>query len=216
MTIENLASATPVEIDTALAEIYGRLYAERDKAEKILRWIKDLQKGLKIKARGGREAIMYSTYSEDRLADLEAKYEASQERALVIEQETYPYEAEYRRRPWSRFFLVRNSGGHIHSSMACSTCYPTTRFGWLPELSGLSEPDAVKAHGAILCTVCYPSAPVEWTDRRDDSVCEGSGTFPNRDLPHRLGFYSGNWATCSHCNKAQTVLRSGKIRKHKK
>lgn len=65
---------------------------------------------------------------------------------------------------WSRFFLVRQPGGHIHSSMRCTTCYPTTEFGWLPELSGQTEAEAVENYGGILCSVCFPSAPSEWTD----------------------------------------------------
>jgi hypothetical protein len=64
---------------------------------------------------------------------------------------------------WSRFFLVTSSAGHIHSSMNCSTCRPTTSFGWLPDVSGLTEVEAVEAHGPTLCSVCFPSAPVEWT-----------------------------------------------------
>lgn len=65
---------------------------------------------------------------------------------------------------WSRFFLVNNVGGHIHSSTGCSTCRYDTSFSWLPELSGLTEADAVEAYGSILCSVCFPSAPVEWTN----------------------------------------------------
>jgi hypothetical protein len=65
---------------------------------------------------------------------------------------------------WSRFFLVLNNGGHVHSSMECHTCFVDTDFAWLPELSGLTEVEAVEAHGEILCSVCYPSAPVEWTN----------------------------------------------------
>lgn len=65
---------------------------------------------------------------------------------------------------WSRFFIVNNVGGHIHWTMSCSTCYPTTDFGWLPNLSGLTEADAVEEWGGILCSVCFPSAPVEHTD----------------------------------------------------
>ena len=64
---------------------------------------------------------------------------------------------------WSRFFLV--PAGHIHSSMDCSSCNrgrTSTAFSWLPELSGLTEADAVAAHGSHLCTVCFPTAPVEW------------------------------------------------------
>lgn len=69
-----------------------------------------------------------------------------------------------RRGGWSRFFLVTNVNGHIHSSMACSTCFPTTEFAWLPTLSGLTEADAVAEQGEILCSVCFPSAPVAWTN----------------------------------------------------
>jgi hypothetical protein len=65
---------------------------------------------------------------------------------------------------WSRFFLVTSSAGHVHSSMNCSTTYPTTRFGWLPNLSGKGEEEAVKELGPTLCTVCFPSAPTEWTE----------------------------------------------------
>jgi hypothetical protein len=209
----DLTTASPVEIDTALAEIYSRLYAEYDNGARILKWIKDMKDGLAKKREGNRS---YSSYTDEALADLHTRYEASQEKAQVIFQETLPYENEYARRPWTRFFLVSNSGGHIHSSMHCSTCYPTTRYGWLPNLSGLTEAEAVAAHGAILCTVCYPSAPVEYTDRRDPSACSGSGQYFDRDQPHRTGYYSGNWATCPGCGTRQTVSKIGKIRKHKK
>lgn len=72
--------------------------------------------------------------------------------------------AEYARRPWTRFLRVTSSaGGHVHSSMHCSTCRPTTTYGWHPELSGKTEADAVAVLGPELCSVCYPSAPVAWT-----------------------------------------------------
>jgi hypothetical protein len=88
---------------------------------------------------------------------------------------------------WSRFFLV--PAGHIHSSMNCSTCNKNgkaTEFSWLPDLSGLTEADAVAAHGAFLCTVCFPSAPVEFTNgaelaeaAKHANRCEGSGRYCN-------------------------------------
>ena len=71
---------------------------------------------------------------------------------------------------WSRFYLVCNSNGHIHSSVNCTTCYETTNYSWLTNLSGLTEADAVAQEGEILCTICFPSAPVSWTNgvgRRD-------------------------------------------------
>lgn len=71
---------------------------------------------------------------------------------------------------WSRFYLVTNANGHVHSSTDCSTCYDSTNFVWLTNLSGLTEADAVAQEGEILCSVCFPSAPVSWTNgkgRRD-------------------------------------------------
>jgi hypothetical protein len=214
MTTTDLTTATPVEIDTALAEIYTRLYAEWDVQERLDKYIQDMESGL-TKALGGD--ARYSAYTQKALDDLLRRADESVARSLAILAEAAPYEAEYLRRPWTRFHLVKNNGGHIHSSMSCSTCFPTTRFGWLPDLSGQTEAEAVAAHGAILCTVCYPSAPTEWTDRHDDSVCEGSGKYYNPDLPHRgPHFYSGNWATCEGCGEQVTMVKSGKIRKHKK
>ena len=61
---------------------------------------------------------------------------------------------------WSRFFLVTSSQGHIHSSMHCPSCRPTTTYGWLPQLSGESESEAVARCGPNLCSVCFPTAPV--------------------------------------------------------
>ena len=71
---------------------------------------------------------------------------------------------------WSRFYLVCNSNGHIHSSTNCNTCFITTDYAWLTDLSGLTEADAVNAEGEVLCSVCFPSAPVSWTngERRRD------------------------------------------------
>lgn len=44
--------------------------------------------------------------------------------------------------------------------MSCSTCFPTTQFGWVTEFSGKDEAEIVAAAGEGACTVCYPSAPV--------------------------------------------------------
>ena len=47
-------------------------------------------------------------------------------------------------------------------------------------------------------------------------MCKGSGEYVNRDLPNRLGYYSGNYGTCTVCRTTQTATKGGKIRKHKK
>jgi len=70
---------------------------------------------------------------------------------------------EYLRRPWPRYFLVTSSAGHLHSSTHCSTCRPTTAFGWWVELSGRTEAQAISELGKLadaLCSRCFPTAPV--------------------------------------------------------
>lgn len=114
---------------------------------------------------------------------------------------------------WARFFMV--TGGHIHSSTGCHTLYPTTRIGWLPDLSGETEADAVAAHGALLCTVCFPSAPVEWTDGRqadDDEFCAGKLPVPGSYNPRLYSKYG----ICQECDKAVSITGTGKVRKHRK
>lgn len=94
--------------------------------------------------------------------DYLAKYEEQEAKINELEASITKLQSTYT--GWSRFFLVTSSPGHIHSHMSCSTCRPTTRFGWLPQLSGKGEAEAVKELGPTLCTVCFPSAPTKWTE----------------------------------------------------
>jgi hypothetical protein len=99
---------------------------------------------------------------EREIARDEAKL--AEQHAIVIscDNESRPYEDEFARRGgWTRAWLVDNAGGHVHRSMACSTCFVTTRFGWLPQVSGMDEDEIVALAGEGACTVCYPSAPAE-------------------------------------------------------
>lgn len=131
-----LATMTPEAVDTILAEIYGRMsavYAERDRLT---------SRDYRGERRGTDEQLRANA---GRLAELDIEAE--------------PYNAEYNARRWTRVFLV--TGGHAHRSMACHTCYSTTRFCWLPEWSGKTEADIVDAAGDRACTACYPSAPVD-------------------------------------------------------
>lgn len=71
---------------------------------------------------------------------------------------------EYNRRPWSRYWLVVSSDGHIHSSRSCCTCNKgkePTKFALAAYLSGSDVETAVADLGPALCSVCYPDAPVE-------------------------------------------------------
>jgi hypothetical protein len=162
------------------------------------------------------EKINGSKYVVDKFAERVAAEKTAYETYKAVE-------AEYT--GWSRFYLVTSSDGHIHSTMSCSTCNngkDFTEFAWLPELSGLTEADAVAAHGALLCTVCFPNAPVEWTNGHEVAAaakkatqCEGSGTYLDRSLKHRVGYAAGNWGTCPVCGGFPSVTATGKLKAHK-
>jgi hypothetical protein len=77
-----------------------------------------------------------------------------------------PLKAEFERRGgWTRAWLVLNTGGHVHRTMDCRTCFPSTQFAWLTHLSGHEETEIVDLAGKAACTECYPSAPVETRNR---------------------------------------------------
>lgn len=95
-----------------------------------------------------------------RLAEVESEAAALRARLEVLDAEAAAIATEYRRRGgWTRSYLV--SGGHLHKTTACSTCYPTTSFYFLPALSGSDEAQIVEEAGERACTVCFPSAPVD-------------------------------------------------------
>jgi len=71
---------------------------------------------------------------------------------------------EFQSRPWSRYWLVTSSDGHIHRSPDCSTCNKgrtPTGFALVPYLSGREPLEAVADLGPALCSRCFPEAPVE-------------------------------------------------------
>lgn len=227
--IDNLATATPRQIDERLADLHGTLdhaLARQDAAQEHVRRLAGQRKGY------GRGAAWSGSWDDaiaavrvvadtdttwrghtaaEALDELDARDAAvTDARAALI-----PFNAEYQRRPWSRFFLVTSSsGGHIHASTACSTTRLTTTFGWLPSVSGKSEADAVAEHGPLLCTVCFPSAPVEWTiGKTDPDRCPGSNTHPDRATI--TTWRNTRYAPCPECGKEERVSMSG-IRKHKR
>lgn len=143
MTQTPLSQQTPPEIDTRLAEQHQRL----GRAFQTLAFYK----GQEDKGR------TLSAYDQRYVDEARAEYHAALD-------EIRPLDDEFATRGgWSRFFLVQNSGGHIHSSMECHTCYADTQYAWLPSVSGQTEAEAVAEFGEILCSVCFPTAPVEWT-----------------------------------------------------
>jgi hypothetical protein len=102
---------------------------------------------------------------EDRLAPAAVQSLGASEAALGEAVEACrECEEEYRSRPWSRYWLVTSSDGHIHKSCHCSTCNKgksPTGFALAAYLSGRDAAEAVADLGPALCSVCFPEAPVE-------------------------------------------------------
>lgn len=213
------SALTPTQIDTALADLYReygghsqRIAAALDGAHRALGEHPDRRRGAlrwattheqaETRLRALAAAGTGSTMTLRSAAQVIDALDTAREHTARVQVDIDPLEAEHARRGWYRFFLVQ--GGHIHSSMGCSTCYPTTQFGWLPELSGLSEADAVEAYGPLLCSVCFPFAPVEWTvGKPKPERCSGAGSAPRQGTKRRQGmrFYG----ECAACGERQTL-----------
>jgi hypothetical protein len=105
---------------------------------------------------------MLPAYSPENRAKLVAEIDALQKRIWeILDAEVYPREAQYNDRRWTRYYLVDNSNGHVHKDEHCDTCFPTTRYAWLVEQSGMSAEELVVLAGEKACTVCFPWAPVD-------------------------------------------------------
>lgn len=144
--IENIKTATPAQIDTVLADLLNKLHGAEYKAERTEKMIEDYN----------TKGAYYQTY----IPRMEAELVALDEEISDLSDQIAPLELEYRARGgWTRAFIVQNSNGHIHSSMSCNTCFPTTSYGWLTQVSGLDEAEIVDQAADMACTVCYPTAP---------------------------------------------------------
>lgn len=142
----NLADRTPADIDAEINELqYQQAIAERRTADYSNLAAKYVESG--------------QTYSAERYqAELAKWADKLEEVSLALA----PLYAEFNRRGgWTRFYLVTNSNGHVHHTTSCTTCFPSTQFGWLTQFSGTSHADLVELAGEKACTVCFPDAPVD-------------------------------------------------------
>lgn len=232
----DLSTATPPAIDTVFADLHGVL---SDLHDRKARTFDSLHHAAGDKRKGSRSYSWWAMSDDDAATAVQNalagmtpwdRRSAEQSLARLVELNSAiaqvraalePGEAEWdRRNGWTRFYIV--PGGHIHSSTRCHSLKPTTRIGWLPELSGRDEAAAVAEHGALLCTHCYPSAPVEWTNKLEldaaakaASNCPGSKTYRYDRKTARTGYMSGNAGTCEECGGRITLTSTGLLRSHK-
>jgi hypothetical protein len=154
----DLTTATPVEIDTALATAYGKTADLNSRAHRAHQLAKMLEETLP-----GTEETYVPERSKKRHVELFAEVRTLRGKVSnIYAEEINPREAEWERRGrWTRYYLVDNTNGHVHKDMHCGTCFPTTRYAWLVEQSGMSAEDLVELAGEKACTVCFPWAPVD-------------------------------------------------------
>lgn len=176
MAIANITTMTPAEVDNILVEAM----TEASRAEQMI----DVATDTKAKRTEHLDSAL-DTIASYKLSETEQAYwnkrveqvkaEIAKNDAMIAEY-TPKLEAAnavqkecnaeyYRRNGWTRFWIVINSNGHIHSSMNCTTCFPTTQYGWLPNLSGSTDAEVVELAGMSACTICFPDAPVEFRNR---------------------------------------------------
>jgi hypothetical protein len=151
---EQATTTLAIETDTALAALY---YRKAALGEDISGDVKTLDFYTK---KAGKGAL--APWDAEAVKRTEAGLAIKRAEMAEIKKAMEPLEAIYEAHRWTRAFLVVQSHkGHVHSSMHCSTCYPTTAFVWLPKYSGESETKIVADAGERACTICYPSAPVD-------------------------------------------------------
>lgn len=164
----NLTTATPVEIDTVLADMWAeqqtvemRIANYRRAEAEAFATIEKIRNGVRLPqyrtALDGIELV-------EQLKLLNENIEAYKAELAELEKKSLPYENEYvARGGWTRVFLAKSHDGHAHNGQNCSTCHHgeyRTQFAWLVEYSGKPEAEIVADAGERACTTCYPSAPV--------------------------------------------------------
>lgn len=227
----DIALATPAEIDTELARLHDinakhhmarsssistahRLNGERAVYKGRQRvWLNSAEDTLNELALKIADECLPNWDMKDAIACIEHVGQLDRQIAAVTA-EIEKLEAEYSRRPWSRFISVED--GHLHSGTRCAggTIRISTKIGWHPELSGKTEAEAVEQFGPMLCTHCYPSAPVEFTiGKQKPARCEGSGKQELSGSLVRRGMTARG--TCQECKTTQPLTKYGYIRAHK-
>lgn len=266
--MNNLENLSPVEIDTIYVERLRRLHnAETAAAYAANRVVSKSGKCVyvgrraSVYVRNESPLVAYKAYS---LAEVQPhvlnvqtciaeglapaafvdEYCGLQEALSEARVDVAEIDAIYAAKPWSRFWLVTSSDGHIHRSCHCHTCNKGLRrtgFALTPSLSGKATDEAVEALGPALCTACFPEAPVESREQvtiparialclfeqgyeafqqarqkaREDAQKRAGERCPGSGQPAVSEGHRG-FQTCPHCGQTfRTTSGSGKVRPHK-
>lgn len=153
-----LTTATPVEIDTRLADLFSKISDiahTRNMAQARIQRIDDAEPG-------SYESLLPQNSPQERAKLAEEVERLEGEISTIMADGVAPINEEFwRRGGWTRYYQVDNTNGHVHKDQDCKTCFPDTRYEWLVEQSGMSAEDLVKMAGEEACTVCFDWAPVD-------------------------------------------------------
>ena len=162
----DLTTQSPVEIDTALLTASNTSEEAMNVQRRVLQIIDRIEN-----AEGYEKSLPWN--SDNLLQEARATVTTTNATIRSCTTEINALDEEFDRRGgWTRYYLVLNSNGHVHSSTYCTTCFPTTQYAWLTEQSGMSPQALVELAGESACTDCFPWAPVNPFSFHRPSVLE--------------------------------------------
>lgn len=160
---------TPAEVDNILVQAMAKkadaefTFEQRTRHEEIFQ--ERIEKYSNMPPSPAEDAKFFEGQVEKARTNLSEVQEALSQARETIRRTSaviaYINDEYDRRGGWTRYWIVTNTGGHIHSTMRCATCFPTTVFTWLPDQAGMTAEELVELAGESACTVCFPSAPVD-------------------------------------------------------
>lgn len=153
--------STPPECDAVLADLWYEQQKIRENRRRVQERLDADVAEREHFDETGKYSNRYAVMSDYNRASAERSVDIFDGQINELQEKIDPIEAEFNRRGgWSRFFLVKNTNGHVHSSMRCTTCFPDTQYGWLTDYSGMDESQIVEEAGDSACSTCFPTAPV--------------------------------------------------------
>lgn len=155
----DVATATPAQVDTEIARLNSEIQHNQAQAQVALTTIERIDE-----VQGTYEAN-YPWNSQEKRDEAEALIGKISVLNSALFAQRQPLINRYNEERWTRYFLVVNSNGHVHSSTSCDTCFITTEYAWLTEHSGMTPEALVEEAGEQACTVCFPWAPVDVLQR---------------------------------------------------
>jgi len=153
MATTDPTNMTPLEIDTLLSDNYE----QRFKLHFNIR--AEEAELMRHQDRIDRNPDRDHSYARTQIEEIQAQLTNMHVKYADLVEAAMPLMAEYDRRPWNRYFLVKNANGHVHRGTDCTTCFRDTQYGWLVELADCDESAMVEEWGERACTVCFPDAP---------------------------------------------------------